>query len=69
MNETIARLFELMQILANIATARREGEITEDVERELINSILTRRIIGSIFNVYNFRGEYDKRTIQQNSRS
>ena len=41
MNETIARLFELMQILANIATARREGEITEDAERELINSILT----------------------------
>jgi hypothetical protein len=41
MNETIDRLFELMQILANIATARREGEITEDTERELINSILT----------------------------
>ncbi len=41
MNETIARLFELMQILANIATARRNGEITEDTERELINSILT----------------------------
>ena len=41
MNETIARIIELMQILANIATARREGEITEDTERELINSILT----------------------------
>ena len=41
MNETIARLFELMQILANIATARHNGEITEDTERELINSILT----------------------------
>ena len=41
MNETIARLFELMEILANIAAARREGEITEDTERELINSILT----------------------------
>ena len=41
MNETIARLFELMQILANIATARRNGEITEDTELELINSILT----------------------------
>ena len=41
MNETIARLFELMQILANIATAQRNGEITEDTERELINSILT----------------------------
>ena len=40
MNETIARLFELMQILANIATARREGEITEDVEREIVESIL-----------------------------
>ena len=41
MNETIARIIELMQILANIAAARREGEITEDTERELINSILT----------------------------
>lgn len=41
MNETIARIIELMQILANIATARRNGEITEDTERELINSILT----------------------------
>ena len=41
MNETIARIIELMQILANIATARRNSEITEDTERELINSILT----------------------------
>ena len=41
MNETIARIIELMQILANISIARREGEITEDTERELINSILT----------------------------
>ena len=40
MNETIARIIELMQILANIATARREGEITEDVEREIVESIL-----------------------------
>ncbi len=41
MNETIARLFELMQILANIATARRSGEITAEDERELVDALLT----------------------------
>lgn len=40
MNETIARIVELMQILANIAAARKSGEITEDTERELVDGLV-----------------------------
>ena len=41
MNETIARIIELMEILENIATARRSGEITAEDERELVDALLT----------------------------
>jgi len=40
MNDTIARLFEWMQIISNIAAARKSGEITEDAERELVDGLV-----------------------------
>ena len=39
MNDTIARLFEWMQIISNIAAAVRAGEITQEQADEITEAI------------------------------